>query len=149
MNQLPERAVALDRLSEDWDHQHRGCLPPSNLRAGDVGHFALQLLKLGQTDVPIEVIGQAVAEYVYGHFHNSRDPSGVFLRLQGGVEKKPGWPLWEHFHIWNLAARSPSEIQQSHPPTVLSLTSNILRKKGWGGNRVFDIYQATHYELEQ
>lgn len=149
MKQLPERAVALDRLGTNWEPHQHGYLPPSDLRTGDACRFAFPLPKRGQSDVPIEVIGQTIAEDVYDYFRNSRDHSGVLFRLQGLVEKAPGWPLWEHFHIWNLLTRSPSEMQQSHPPQFFSLTSNVLCKKGWGGNRIFQVYQATHYELEQ
>lgn len=52
-----------------------------------------------------------------------------FHCLQGWVEKEPVWPLWEHFYIRNLIARSLSEGWQFRPSIFFSLSPNTLCKK--------------------
>lgn len=79
MQQLPGMGGASRGRGTDVAQPDQGCLHPGRLTIGDACHFAFQMLKLGQRETPFELLGQAVAEYVYDHFREEDTDEPLLL----------------------------------------------------------------------
>ena len=79
MQHLPGMGGASRGRETDVAQPDQGCLHPGRLTIGDACHFAFQMLKLGQRETPFELLGQAVAEYVYDHFREGDTDEPLLL----------------------------------------------------------------------